>query len=250
MDVHPPSHPVHTWRDALVHLGIVTVGLLIAIGLEACVEWRHHQIQVREARESLARELAINIETHRMNTVSLRQEIVHDRGLLQDFQFLKLHPGASLGALPEVPYWWHQFRTYTDSAWKTAAATGVLAHMPPQEVQGYEARYSHLSRIMVYELNVRTALRHAYEYRAVDADPTHLTPAEVDREIDLCRQLLVAVVGLGVDLADLSTLRPEFPGPSYAEAFAALAPDPPEVSQALQAKLSEFTAASRAFDNK
>lgn len=27
MDVHPPHEPVHTWRDALMHLGIVTVGL-------------------------------------------------------------------------------------------------------------------------------------------------------------------------------------------------------------------------------
>ncbi len=38
LDVHPPHQPVHGWRDFLIHLLTITVGLLIALGLEAVAE--------------------------------------------------------------------------------------------------------------------------------------------------------------------------------------------------------------------
>ena len=50
LDVHMP-HATHTWRDFWIHLGTITLGLLIAIGLEQSVEWMHRihdQHQIRE----------------------------------------------------------------------------------------------------------------------------------------------------------------------------------------------------------
>jgi hypothetical protein len=41
LDVHPPHEPVHGWRDFFVHPATITIGLLIALSLEGCVEWRH-----------------------------------------------------------------------------------------------------------------------------------------------------------------------------------------------------------------
>ena len=41
MEVHPPDHPLRTWGDFWIHLGTITIGLLIALGLEATVEWAH-----------------------------------------------------------------------------------------------------------------------------------------------------------------------------------------------------------------
>ena len=38
MDVHAPHEPINTWRDFALHLIIVTIGLLIALSLEALVE--------------------------------------------------------------------------------------------------------------------------------------------------------------------------------------------------------------------
>lgn len=35
MEVHPPHEPIHSWRDFLLHLLTITIGLLIALGLEA-----------------------------------------------------------------------------------------------------------------------------------------------------------------------------------------------------------------------
>ena len=37
----------------MVHLGIVTVGILIALSFEGALEWSHHRELVREARQNL-----------------------------------------------------------------------------------------------------------------------------------------------------------------------------------------------------
>ncbi len=38
LDVHPPEHTPHTWRDFFLHIATIVIGLLIAIGLEQSVE--------------------------------------------------------------------------------------------------------------------------------------------------------------------------------------------------------------------
>jgi len=41
IDVHAPHGGLHTWKDFWIHLGTITLGLLIAISLEQSVEWVH-----------------------------------------------------------------------------------------------------------------------------------------------------------------------------------------------------------------
>jgi hypothetical protein len=43
LDVHPPEHTPHTWRDFFIHIATIVIGLLIAIGLEQTVEYIHHR---------------------------------------------------------------------------------------------------------------------------------------------------------------------------------------------------------------
>src|SRR5215813_2480722 len=57
MEIHAPEKPVLTVKEAAVHLLIVTVGILIALSLEAIVEYVHHRTIVREAREIMREEI-------------------------------------------------------------------------------------------------------------------------------------------------------------------------------------------------
>ena len=69
LDVHTPHETTRTWKDFFIHVAIITIGLLIAIGLEQTVEYFHHRRQAAEmaenpngassygARSQLAREL-------------------------------------------------------------------------------------------------------------------------------------------------------------------------------------------------
>jgi hypothetical protein len=53
LDVHPPHASVHTWKDFLLHMTTIVLGLLIAIGLEQSVEWMHHREQRHQLLEQL-----------------------------------------------------------------------------------------------------------------------------------------------------------------------------------------------------
>jgi hypothetical protein len=39
LDVHSPHEPIIGWKDFLLHLFTITIGLLIALSLEGTVEW-------------------------------------------------------------------------------------------------------------------------------------------------------------------------------------------------------------------
>jgi hypothetical protein len=53
IDIHPPQHAAMTRRDFFIHLGIVVLGILIAIGLEQTVEFLHKHHQAVYAEQAL-----------------------------------------------------------------------------------------------------------------------------------------------------------------------------------------------------
>jgi hypothetical protein len=60
LDVHPPHTPTHTWRDFLIHIATIIVGLLIAVGLEQTVEWLHHRHQREQLIEEIHKDCKVN----------------------------------------------------------------------------------------------------------------------------------------------------------------------------------------------
>jgi len=52
VEIHAPHGSIHSWKDLLIQLGIITAGILIALSLERVREWRHERALVREARET------------------------------------------------------------------------------------------------------------------------------------------------------------------------------------------------------
>jgi hypothetical protein len=56
LDVHPPHAPTHTWRDFLIHIATICVGLLIAVALEQAVEAMHRDHERRELIQNFQHE--------------------------------------------------------------------------------------------------------------------------------------------------------------------------------------------------
>src|ERR1035441_4382117 len=67
IDVHAPHGGVHTWKDFWIHLGTITLGLLIAISLEQSVEWLHHLHQRHELERQFMAEGEANKEISEKN---------------------------------------------------------------------------------------------------------------------------------------------------------------------------------------
>lgn len=51
MEIHPPQHGIQSWREFLLHMTTIVLGILIAIGLEQTVEWVHHQAGAKATAE-------------------------------------------------------------------------------------------------------------------------------------------------------------------------------------------------------
>ncbi|SEG24477.1 hypothetical protein SAMN05421819_2359 [Bryocella elongata] len=138
MEVHPPHEPVHSWRDFFTHILIVTIGLFIALTLEALVESVHHRHLVAEARENLHREISDNCEASQKdiastqtNVTTLANNITTIHALQEKVQGHHFHVENAMQ--------WNDFST---AGWRTAHETGALGFMPYDEVQRYSDLYS------------------------------------------------------------------------------------------------------------
>jgi hypothetical protein len=136
MDIHPPDEPIHSWRDVALHLGIVTVGILIALGLESLVEWRHHAALANEARENIVSELKDNraeVNGFLKGVPDSRQQIQAALGLTQGLMAHR-KPHGTLNLVVHRS-------DVTNTSWTTAQAIGALTYMGYGEVKKYGAVY-------------------------------------------------------------------------------------------------------------
>jgi hypothetical protein len=62
VEVHPPEHAIHTWREFLIHMVAIILGLLIAIGLEQSVEAIHNHYLRTQLEQDVRAEARSNVE--------------------------------------------------------------------------------------------------------------------------------------------------------------------------------------------
>jgi hypothetical protein len=63
MEIHKPK-PVHSWREFLTELGVVVLGICIALGAEQLVERVHEAGLAREAGAMARSELRANLQNN------------------------------------------------------------------------------------------------------------------------------------------------------------------------------------------
>ena len=137
MEIHAPEGPVHSWKDFVIHIVMITIGVLIALSAEGITEWMHHRSLVQEAQMNLQQEIRDNkqeIDSFLKSFSESRKQ--HEEGL-KTINDLLAHKKMRL----------HEFKLSLNSAdlsaaaWNTAGATGALGHMEYSEVQKYAKVY-------------------------------------------------------------------------------------------------------------
>ena len=137
MELHPPEHSIHTWRDFFIHIATITIGLLIALGLEGLVEYRHHRHLVHTAHVDLRNEMLSNsqvLDQDEANLAKIRQDLLHDLDTLRSLG--TTHDGASARLISN--WVWDGLG---ESAFTTARETNTFAYMPYEEVQDFDMVY-------------------------------------------------------------------------------------------------------------
>lgn len=129
MEIHKPK-PVHNWREFLMELGTITLGVCIALAAEQMVEWFHWRAQVQEAREVLATELAGNLSNsiRRMRTEHCTEQRLDMLAQIVDTASRSgtLPPVGDIG-VPPLAQW-------TSGAWDSVVASQTATHFPRQQL--------------------------------------------------------------------------------------------------------------------
>jgi hypothetical protein len=140
LDVHAPHHRIEGWKDFLIHLLTITVGLLIAVGIEGCVELHHEHKLVREARETMREEIQHNSNEMKDAVVKLDQQTETMKKNIAVLTRIQENPKdkEAQNAQIDVNF---SIIGLRETAWKTAQTTGALSFMPYAEAQRYSDVY-------------------------------------------------------------------------------------------------------------
>jgi len=147
IDVHPPEHGIHGGRDFFLHLFTITIGLLIALGLEAAVEAMHHRHQREEAETLIRQEIQNNLTKLRDGAPQATTELHQMFSVLQT---LEARAHSQPGTLNEKDFVFHE-SPMQDAAWRTASSTGALTYMDYAEVERFSDAYKEQALLQTME---------------------------------------------------------------------------------------------------
>ena len=164
MEVHPPEHGIHSWRDFFVHMATICLGLLIAIGLEQSVEGLHHRHERRELSRRLAEESRHNLQDALDDAHNVEQKLASNSQVALVIRHA-LRSGDKITALP--PRLNIKEATFaSDPTWDAARTSGVLAIVSEQEIKAYSEVSSLIAEYRKAEYRERDARVKAGAFRA------------------------------------------------------------------------------------
>jgi hypothetical protein len=192
VDVHPVHHAPRTWQDFFLQLLMITIGLFIALTLQAGVESLHHRHLVSEARENLRREMQINRNHYVENVQNLennRRQLAHDIDLLRDLRSGKPIEKSALA-------WGWDWNGYIDATWKTARDTGAVSHMSFDLINAYAEIYLQQDYVNTQAIAIVNDEPKSAAFLQVAKDPSALSPIDI-------QSMLLSLAETDIKLATL-----------------------------------------------
>lgn len=211
LDVHPVHRAVSGWRDFLLHIVIIAIGLCLALSLQQTVEYLHHRHQVAESRRALLQEREENRRTFADQTRAWRWGVAELQNNLLVLQYLQQHPGTPQERLPGMLLWHTSALNFSRAAWDAARESGVVALMPREEIERYSEVYDFLETERDMAMAATMAVLAAERYNLTDSDPSHLSPDQVAAEIELIVAALEKEWTVGTEMQNLVAAYPDFP---------------------------------------
>jgi hypothetical protein len=195
LDVHPAHHAPRTWRDFFLELLMITIGLFIALTLQAGVESLHHRHLVRDARENLRHEIENNHQRYAENVRNLdknRRQLAQDIDQLRDLRSGKAIDKSALA-------WGWDWNSYNDASWKTARETGAVSYMNSDLINGYTLVYFQQEYVNTQAIAIVNDEPKAAAPLRIARDPSALSPSDI-------QSMLISLAETDIKLATLQTV--------------------------------------------
>jgi hypothetical protein len=147
LDVHPPHKAIGNTGEFFLHLFTITIGLLIAVGIEGAVERHQHHELARDARETMTAEIRKNTERtgDALREIALEQKRM--KANIDAVRKVQVNPNdpSAQDINIDISY---GSTGLEDTGWRTAQATGALAYMPYSESKKYSGIYQGEQRFL------------------------------------------------------------------------------------------------------
>jgi hypothetical protein len=172
--------PLHGWRGFAGEVGIIVLGVLIALVAQQAVEALHWRSETATLRESLHREirddqwnaaLGVMISGCIRQRIARLDEELHRSGTAWAADPIKGGDEQRWSALPMALKLPSMEGFYTSGNWQTALASGELAHMPDGERNGNSYAYQAIDDLRAFSSQE-------------DALAAHLQPLATDQQLD------------------------------------------------------------------
>lgn len=192
MEVHRPRKPVRGLRDFLQEVGIIVIGVLLALGAEQTVEALHWRHEIEAAEDAMRLELSQDDGVQAYARLAIAS-CLDDALARMDSAALHGASPATLDSLAQA--YDPPIRSWDEEAWKAVVASDVGTHMTAARLVAWSAPY----RLMPVTTNLnRTETNYATDlHRSV---PGSATP----REIMSYRRLVAQLRRINAELATIS----------------------------------------------
>ncbi len=138
MEIHAPEGPTRSFREFSIHILIVTIGILIALGLEGIRETMHEHSALEATRQTLRWELEGDRDNLTQETANIQAKHAALKSVLQDYDQLVRTPDQLQKRVDALGY---SFYYFLGTGWSTATANGVLSYMKSDEANRYAETY-------------------------------------------------------------------------------------------------------------
>jgi hypothetical protein len=167
MRIHPPR-PLHGWRAFAGEVGIIVLGVLIALGAEQVAEKLHERSEGKQANAAIRAELEYNLARLR-SRLTIRPCVEHRIAEIQ-----QLLDGQQSQPEIKTPSWVGrpQFWTMETSRWQAESQAARGALINPGELSGYSQMHAWMENL-ASEMGIEQAdwakLRTLEHLRRLDA---------------------------------------------------------------------------------
>jgi len=185
VDLHVPEGPIRSLKDFLLHIVIVTIGILIALGLEQAVEAHHRAKLARDAIEGFRRELT--------SDMSDMDAVLEENPRVQSEIADWIANLSSANPHPMEKYPGVHFNILPTASWDTAMATQALSELSYEQAHLYATAYELLRVFIAAE---RDGLANWQNLRSFGLDPAAMTPDQRRQLIERLRRYQADLVVL------------------------------------------------------
>src|SRR5947209_1204804 len=136
MHFHLPK-PLHGWREFTGEVGIIVIGVLIALGAEQVVERFHHGAELREAEDGMIGELRDDDLPQAYTRTAIFGCYADQLDAIEQ----AVASGDRVKTLQLARAYRPIFRTWDDQAWQAALTSQVLVNSGAKRMTGWSTAY-------------------------------------------------------------------------------------------------------------